>query len=502
MVATWSETTIVQLIQASPVMLAQYVSSKRQVMRENLATFLATDRDGGLLEDALAIIRRSPVNSTSYLIPRHLRPEKEENLPGTIEQLDDKTIFKLCRLFSRLVLFIEDYLTKATNIFPPGAFLTLPDIASGSPGLYFKNRPAKINMVSLESLTCAERHRFFRAFIRYELFCKTYHPCELRTVGPSPYHELVRHSQLAHMNEASRDKRQLFDYETLFCVNRYIRTVYGAIFVHCADSWPPETQFLSTDDLVTSAFGGKPEEDKDLLFPDTVYFNASNYFMDMGYPYESDDLADILPSYGLDLLTHILMSLGKKQEDWKALKGWFCALPEKVKAGWDPWVGVANMSSTPQFTNSAGPGLRHQLYPKVWRCLACPPGSERFSDQYWSRQVLQLEVYRQRAWAFFDDSRLYPNGISHFPTMDELTAQRPRICVSCHDPSFEHRQRRFQQWTDGHPGRDLGGPYATLKRTGDEELGAVEDNYGCIPGFFEKPRNKKLITFWRSEPTK
>ncbi|KAF4993920.1 hypothetical protein FDECE_13271 [Fusarium decemcellulare] len=502
MVATLSETTIVQLIQASPVMLAQYVSSKRQVMREILATFLATDQDGGLLEDALAIIRRSPANSTSYLIPRYIRPEKEENLPRTIGQLDDETILKLCRLFFRLALFIADYLTKATNIFPPGAFLTLPDIASGSPGLCFKNRPVNINMVSLESLTCAERHRFFRAFIRYELFCKTYHPCESRTVRSSPYHGLVRDSHTAHMNEASRDKLELFDYETLFCVHRYIRTVYGAIFAHCADTWPLETQFLSTDDLVTAASGGKPEEERDLPFPDTVYFNASNYFLDMGYPYESKDLADALPPYGLDMLTHILMSLGKKQEDWKALKGWLCALPQTVKASRDPWICSANISSTPQFTNSAGPGLRRQLYPKVWYCLAGPYASLDFPDQDWSRLVLQLQVYRQRAWAFFDDSRLYPNGISHFPTIDELEAQKPMMFVSCHFPSHEHRQRRWQQWRDDHPGRILEGPYETLKRTGDEELEAVEDNYGCIPRFFEKPRNKKLITFWRSEPTK
>ncbi|KAF4470445.1 hypothetical protein FALBO_2651 [Fusarium albosuccineum] len=383
----------------------------------------------------------------------------------------------------------------------PRAFLTLPDIASGSPGLCFKNRPVNITMVSLESLTCAERHRFFRAFIRYELFCKTFHPCESRTVGPSPYHELVRDSQLAHMNEASRDKLQLFDYETLFCVHRYIGTVYGAIFAHCADSWPPETQFVSTDDLVTTASGGKPEEERDLPFPDTVYFNAANYFMDMGYPYEVDNLADILPSYGLDLLTHILMSLGKKNENSNALKRWLCDLPTEVKEGYDSWFYVANISSTPHFTNSAGPGLRHQLYPKVWRCLACPPGSEGFSTQYWSRRVLQLEVCRQRAWDFFDDSRLYPNGISHFPTMDELQAQKPEMCVSCYEPLLEHRQKRWQQWRNDHPGRDLG-LYGALKRTDDEELEAVEDNYGCIPRFFEKPRNKKLITFWRLEPTK
>ncbi|KAI8658953.1 hypothetical protein NCS55_01174100 [Fusarium keratoplasticum] len=113
-----SRRSVLRLAQASPAMLHQYLMSKAYIAR----MLVALDFDDDTIQDAMGIILLpSPDNRGHYskILRRHYARWLENRLPNPLETRDGSLIDEVHRLQARQLLFIEDYLTKATAIFPP-----------------------------------------------------------------------------------------------------------------------------------------------------------------------------------------------------------------------------------------------------------------------------------------------------------------------------------------------------------------------------------------------
>ncbi|RSL62809.1 hypothetical protein CEP53_004614 [Fusarium sp. AF-6] len=190
-----SKSAISRIIQASPAMLAQWTKSRKTIVRAVLINLVGGDIYGDILHDALAIIHMPPVDPpTPESIIQHVGQWVTKTLPDPFEQNDSETLDTLYRFFSRLAVFIEDFMTKATAPFPPRAYRCLPRMRSMDGELYFRDRPIDARHVEMDDLTGSERNRFLRAFVRYEILCKLYTPRLWTIIEPSEYCDQVKRS--------------------------------------------------------------------------------------------------------------------------------------------------------------------------------------------------------------------------------------------------------------------------------------------------------------------
>ncbi|KAK7418288.1 hypothetical protein QQX98_004073 [Neonectria punicea] len=109
-----SKRSVLPCIQVSPIMLEQYGTSKAYIKR----AWIAFDLDDEMMQDGMAIIlfpswdaATSPRGHFDLWVSQQLPNPFEKNHRGLLDELE--------KLHSRLLFFIEDYLTKATAIFPP-----------------------------------------------------------------------------------------------------------------------------------------------------------------------------------------------------------------------------------------------------------------------------------------------------------------------------------------------------------------------------------------------
>ncbi|KAH7268045.1 hypothetical protein B0J15DRAFT_577909 [Fusarium solani] len=449
-----SVASIMPLIQASPAMGSLFLTSKTSILQRMLTRLLISESDGGIVQDVLAILN-FPCIDTILSIQGHI-----ENLH---------------RLFSRLILFIEGYLSKATDPFPPRAYMAVPGITS--PGPRFKGKIIDAKAVKFITLTRTEKARLLRAFIRYELLCKIYHP----RVWPG-----IEQTGCANQVKFMHEKLRPVEYKELYCVYEYFKGVYGAIFVHCGDSWLPDRPASCSSDSQPY-----PGSKHGLLYPDTVYFSASDYFLDMNI--RSRNLSRILPCLLLDLLVHILASL-HEQEDYKRyLRRWFNTLSNDLERPDSPWISSQRFAKHHEQSATFDPNIYHcGLSPDSPHRRFMPrPIFQHYSGyEPWSRweqrerllgiHELQLQIYRQRAWVFFDDVRLFPDARSHFPTMEDLDKQ---------DQIANNR-------LDYYWGRTLDNPLYEQEEEEEEEV-MLEDSEGHLARFFEKPATGSIPSFWR-----
>ncbi|KAM5354084.1 hypothetical protein ACJ41O_000734 [Fusarium nematophilum] len=195
---TWSN--IAPLLQASPAMLAQYIESKELIRR----AFLGAEFDGSVPQDALGVALFPPLNtptSDEDEVRRHARRWALAQLPDPFQHQDHATVECLDRLYDRLSPFMEDYITKATSVFPP----------------------------RVDALSGAERRRLLKAFLKYELLCKIYQMTQ-RVRPPTPHDDLF----------AAVFGNRAWEREAIRCVNGYVRDLYEEVFARLADSWLPD----------------------------------------------------------------------------------------------------------------------------------------------------------------------------------------------------------------------------------------------------------------------
>jgi hypothetical protein len=168
------KSSILPLIEASPAMLQQYLANKRRILRPALAA----EFDDEMIQYAMAIIL-CPKAHLYLLIGRdaepmaqHIRSWSQYQLPNPLEEDDDYLLDRLNKLHNQLLVLIEDYITKGIASCPPREYSCLPKSRTTERHLMFKNQVVTTRFDSAY-LTAAERKRFLRSFLLYELCCKT-----------------------------------------------------------------------------------------------------------------------------------------------------------------------------------------------------------------------------------------------------------------------------------------------------------------------------------------
>ncbi|KAH7007513.1 hypothetical protein EDB80DRAFT_842930, partial [Ilyonectria destructans] len=408
-----SKRAILPLIKASPTMLQQYITSKVYITK----TSLAFDLDDEMIQDATRIIQFPSWKTTivSSKIPSSYRLLwTAEQLPNPFKTEDHGLITQIDKLHSRLLLFIEDYLTKATAIFPPRQYLCLPDLSSTQGHLMFKNETV-CPRFDAAHLTNQERRRLLRAFLRHELICKTnisstYKESEL-DLGP-----LLRYGgQKFHHSEL----------EAIGCVHEYLKSLYGAIVAQCGDFWLPDIPE-----------GTLSARNTGLLYPDNLYVDAESYASDM-----RSRVSSSWARFGFDLVTSLIRTATSGGHGRDRLKLRF-KNPPTTRWVRSYWPSYSCQHSECTYVNSED--IRHQEGSGMYQIL---------SSRIVKRLDLQRVIYRQRAWVFLDDDRLYPSsGLApHFPTSDEMMEQSTDTATNEEwfaDPRrarARHRSQTFHQ---------------------------------------------------------
>lgn len=413
-----SKRAISQLIQASPAMLGQYMASKELLTRK----LLAADFDEEMIQDAMAIIlypsHMYPVIHSSTMIHHLCASWASKRLPNPLqnpaESPNARYIQDLGKLHGRLVLFIEDYLTKATAFFPPREYVCLPALSPMQTHSTFKGKPVS-PVFDAARLTGGERSRLLKAFLRHHLM--------ILVSRDGDWYDHSRHCYRQELYQYGGRNFRPFEQEAIFCVREYVESLYGTIFAQLSDSWLPEAAPVPTSTR--------------LCFPDNVFFDPRIYASDIGcrpidgYPVDVL-IAARMAGFGLDLAWAFLrlVTAGQGHDQ---LRSWFqnvlCEGLNRLLV----WMGSADLSPA---VDRYGSFWWHQGAPGMYRLL---------QSRIDPRHRLQHQIYRQRAWPFLDNARFYPSSAwtPHFPASADLARQL------CADLAIGRALRRSQTWHDG-----------------------------------------------------
>ncbi|SCN93021.1 uncharacterized protein FFNC_08394 [Fusarium fujikuroi] len=383
-------------------MFQHYCKSKEYIQRAHLEAELP----GSLLQDALAVANFPSKN------PRlHIKKWSKGQLPNPFLHHDSVTIDRLDRIYTQLAGYIEDYITKATSIYPPRAYMCIPSPCSNVDQLQFRGQPTGIDILRVDTLTALERNSLFRAFFRYELVSK------IQYVEDS--------TELDHIDELVAPTFRNFSHgeaEAFRCVLYYMRDLYGAVFAHYVDSRLPGIP------AETPAETGKFVPHDGLRFPKNICFSSDTFLKEA---FAEKPIPKKLELFGFNLMTRLLnvprddrgcpirlmaeMPMRLKQEDrfqslliYDLFQEAYGFLPISDRH-WDEWSKI-------------GQALRDN------GSIAFAYGLHGISLS----SGLQRKIYRQRAWAFFDHAGYYPKGnvSRHFPTLRQLESMGKILGVS------------------------------------------------------------------------
>ncbi|WQF88155.1 hypothetical protein CDEST_13169 [Colletotrichum destructivum] len=425
LIQTFSRRTISQLIHASPTMLQQYIASKEYITR----ALLASEFDDSMVQDAMAIILFPPHPTYGDLTTEAFHhcqswaaQELQNPLLQPLTKQNGPLINKLGELHGQLLFFVEDYLTKATAVLPCREYICLSELSIIRNQLTFKGRPVS-NRFDAANLTGLERKRLLRAFLRYQLRCLIF---QGRGRFVDKYFDKALH-------QYGDQKFQPSDQEAIRCVHTYVKSIYGAIFAQCSDAWLPEVDSVPT----SSAISG-------LLYPDSFWVDPDAYASDMCWRSYIPD-ASKLASLGFDPVKTFLRSAAAGEHGRDHLKKWFVDDCVRRHKKGDPYWWISDRSLMGY--NSGHEGEED--------CQKSPGMYQRLHLRIAATCETHREIYRQRAWVFFDDSRFYPSsGVKqHFPTSDDLKKERFDVALRNAEwvlnPADARARHRSQKWHDG-----------------------------------------------------
>ncbi|KAI0870651.1 hypothetical protein GGS24DRAFT_474462 [Hypoxylon argillaceum] len=444
LIATNSKRSILQLIRASPTMLRQYVSFKEFI--ECKLFDVDAEFDDDMLNDAIAIIQfpSQGDDRMSWLIIDHEKLWLEGWFASAWKErapINNKVILtqgEMNRLYHRLVMVVEDYLTKATAACPARAYWCLPHRGGQ---LTFKDR-AICARLDLTQCNNAERRRLLKAFLKYEAISKfCYYNGVKRWLWHHRYHST---------EQLLASRLPVWEKEALYCVEEYLQSLYKAVLIQCGNSQLPETPAARH---ISHAPDAREWEDSEPAAQEYVESRISSPSRPLGtLTLNLYELCQWLACFGLDLATTVVEGATAGQHARTIVGEW---LKDLAKRG--PQCGFFRTLDSGQTVSSLlggdsifqdgnyldGPGLYQKLYPRIehmedWNGM----GTEQ--DKY-------LRLYRSRAWVFLDDARLFKSDGEgpHFPAEDVIF---PRIRFNDIIGSRLHvnllsRNLRAAEWT-------------------------------------------------------
>lgn len=248
------------LIAASPANLRTFQLFPQLV----LTTILRNAIHPVAMPSALAILQVPlPDPGHASLHPRTLEPILDRYFTGKYDQLpqDRAGLARLERLHSRASFLVQDFATRAWRKIhtAPTTPQPQPELSTGSTFVYqdtihrvadfhWGEQPtllaepetpppleAYIPTQDAPQLSSNERGRLFRAFLRFELYCKVFPGCAYYQEDDEPFITAQQQNDyfLGHLRD--------FEIEELVCVYLYYSTVLGDFLCQIEDNFVDET---------------------------------------------------------------------------------------------------------------------------------------------------------------------------------------------------------------------------------------------------------------------
>ncbi|KAF5023679.1 hypothetical protein F66182_4245 [Fusarium sp. NRRL 66182] len=414
------------LIHASPRVYGQFEQSKRSFVRD----IVMADFDHEMLQDALAIILfpiidPSSPTSRSFLrefVPRHIDRWLAQEFPdpflqkhGLREyQRDDHELLDSIYQFHRqMMVYIKNYMTKATSYSLPRAYLGLPNLTSGKSTFKTQKLEGEFDMYSLN---VSERRRLFWAFLRYEWISKVYH---YKIAMPSNY------DPLPALHQQGGRPFQPHQIEALYCVGEYISSLYGALFAQCGDAWLPAVCPASA-----SAQCSDTTLPPEFMWPNHTRFDPEDWALDFGI-LDGYSILGKLPLFGFDLVTHLL-PVATEAKGSHSLQQWLEIFSAKADRGHFYDCGkykydffVRSYMPRQESWPYRDPDTDYEGVPGLW----CEILSQHAQSSLW---IDEERACRQRAWVFLDDARLYPQDPVEWFLPRHLAPQPWRVNPNIH----------------------------------------------------------------------
>ncbi|KAF7547926.1 hypothetical protein G7Z17_g7383 [Cylindrodendrum hubeiense] len=435
---------VISASHASPALFQQRSQSRVAV----LGSFIREELPGDILQDAVSIITFPKDNNFSSdkqhkLVHSHLTQWGQKALPDPVNEYHPELLFSIDALVLRLNLFMGDYINKATSSYLPRAYASLPDWSHASFSEHLKGPYEPNNGVSLQDLHTGERLRLTQAFLQYELMCK------LNPLRPSALVKEWRETKDWVWDELGNYEAIETDFnildignpsrpEMLQCVHEYLRTLYGAIIARIATPEGADIKCPASSSPATSQRPGHPQG---LVFPDNLQFNPDLYVEDVdtrSFFGIRHSYIDRLAGCGFDLATSLLTS--DMPSCSRFLECFYDETtfehPSRAPFG----CRLSRLREYPEATlllSDCGSGMWRRLmsgFHTSW--------GDNFLDQAFRR------MYRQHAWAFFDDEGLYYEGLYRegyeLPTIEEFVKGELRLRAEHGDPTAARERGRGQ----------------------------------------------------------
>jgi hypothetical protein len=352
---------------------------------------IRADFDGEMMQDALAIVQFPDIDISGKVdvkqweddVPILMDSWTRKTIPGpTFETGEDNEylIYRILELHQRMLMYIQDYIRKATSRSLQQAYSDLSNLTQGETCISGQQLEEDFD---LRELGDSGRKRLFWAFLRYELMSK------IRL-----YKSVVDPFYIPPL-ELERRSGKLFttwETEALFCVRTYSSILYQVFFAQLPGAELPD-DVLSHDPL--------PARSK---IPIQMVHLALEWAFESGE--EMEDWLCVLtrlPNFGFGLITQLILSTEARLD--------YHELSRHIRA-------FAGNINRPCCCDEVHKGLSRNLpirrigeemIPGLFMEIITHHGS------YYRMPVAKVEMYRQRAWPFFNNARVHPQYSAFFP---------------------------------------------------------------------------------------
>jgi hypothetical protein len=352
---------------------------------------IIADLDVEMMQDALAILQFPKIGIS---VPADMKQWKYE-VPILMNNWARKTIHdpilepgensqdlvhKIHKLHQRMLIYIQDYIRKATSRSLPQAYSSLPTISQGEASTSGQRLEEDFDLGKLGN---SGRNRLFWAFLRYELMSK------IRL-----YKSVVDRFYIPPL-ELERRRGKLFrawETEALLCVRTYSVYLHRAFFAQWPEAELPNV-VLPHDSL-----------------PARSRLPFQMLYLAIEWAYESDrDMKDWLcvmtrlANFGFGLITQLILAIEARLD--------YHELSERIRA-------FADNIKRPCCCDEVHKGLSRN-FPKRRIGDEETPGLFReilsYHGSYYTIPMTEAEMYRQRAWPFFNYARAHPQYSAFFP---------------------------------------------------------------------------------------
>lgn len=352
---------------------------------------IIADFDDEMMQDALAIVQFPRIGFSGLEdmeqwkseVPILMHNWARQTIHDPIlkaEQDSQYLIYSIHKLHQRMLMYVQDYINKATSRSVLRAYSRLPSLA---PGENSTNGQGLQRDFNLGKLGKSGRRRLFWAFLRYELMSK------IRL-----YKSVVDRFYIPPLELERRRGKLLRTWETeaLFCVRAYSSSLYRAFFVQWPEDELPDT-VLPHDPLSTSS-----EVPSQMVHLARAWTNEDDRQM--------EDWLCIMtrfPNFGFDLITVLIIATDALPD--------YLGLSERIKA-------FASNIARPGCCDEVHKGLSRNFpirrigdedTPGLFREIISYHGS------YYTIPMRNAEMYRYRAWPFFNHVRGHPQYSAFVP---------------------------------------------------------------------------------------